>query len=307
MLNNYTTTIEKYQGALPKNKHYKFRKYIQCGKVIDVTKMTWNPECHIKKLGGRAFVNTRTGEVKDFMPKKDGVQMRNRRSLRVIFTDLRQLITTNFEGGGSEKFLTLTYAKQHNDPKQILKDLDLFNKRLRWHYPSSGYIHIVEPHASGNWHVHSLIKHVDGTPLAMTYEEAYKLWGHGYVTVEELNNVDNIGAYFVAYFSNMEIADEDLHKYKDDIKEVPRADGSGMKKVIKGARLDFYPDYMKIYRSSKNLKKPEAVSEINKKAFKKTYEAGYKLTHVDENGNAGEGYLKKEQWKNQQKLKDETK
>jgi len=311
-MNNYNTTIEKYQGALPKNKEYKFTKILKCGKIIDRLDMTWKPQAHIVREGGGIYLNKRTKERKimrgyelnketgevEKMPKTDGNQMRNRRSLRKIFTDLRQLITTNYEGGESEVFLTLTYKEQHNDPKKIYADLNLFNVRLKRAYPASGYLHIVEPHASGNYHVHSLIKNMDYTPMLMTYEDAYKLWGHGYVTVEGLNNVDNIGAYFIAYFSNMEIADEDLHKYKDDIKEMPRADGNGTKKVIKGARLDFYPDYMQIYRASRNLKKPEPIEEIDKKAHKKTYEAGYKLTYVDENGNTGESYLRKEQWKN---------
>jgi hypothetical protein len=293
-MNNYNTKIEKYQGELPKNKEYKFIQHIQCNNVTDSTYMTWKPQSYVKRLTGRTFVNTKTGEVKDYMPKVEGEQLRNRRSLRKIFVDLRRLITTNYEGGESEIFLTLTYREQTNDPKKILKDLDVFNKRLKRIYPTIGYIHVVEPHASGCWHVHSLLKHIDGTPFNMTYEDAFKLWGQGYVTVERLNSVDNIGAYFMAYFTNMEIEDKDLHKYQDDIKEMPRADGNGVKKVIKGKRLDFYPDYMKIYRASKNLKKPEKVHETK---GKKTYEAKYKLTYIDEHGNAGESYIKKEQWK----------
>jgi hypothetical protein len=295
-MNNYNTRIEKYQGALPKKKEYKFTKIIQCNKVIDVLKMTWKPKSYIKKLGGRAYINTKTGEVNEFMPKTEGIQMRNRRSLKMIFANLRQLITTNYEGGEAEKFLTLTYRDQHNDPAKIYKDLDTFNKRLRRAYPQIAYLHIVEPHGTGNYHVHSLLKQTDGSPLGMTYEDAFKLWGQGWVTVEELNNVDNIGAYFIAYFSNLEIADEDLHKYEGDIKEMPRTDGSGTKKVIKGKRLDFYPDYMKIYRGSKNLKQPEPIQAVPE-GYEKTYEAGYKLTYINENGNEGESYLKKEQHK----------
>jgi hypothetical protein len=130
----------------------------------------------------------------------------------------------------------------------------------------------------------------------MTYEDAYKLWGNGYVTVEDLNNVDNVGAYFIAYFSNMEIADEDLHKYPDDIKEMSRQDGNGTKKVIKGRRCDFYPDYMQMYRNSRNLKKPEVVEDIDEN-FKKTYEAAYRITTTDPKGNSSDTYIKKEQYK----------
>jgi hypothetical protein len=124
----------------------------------------------------------------------------------------------------------------------------------------------------------------------MTYEDVFKLWGQGYVTVEDLKSVDHIGAYFIAYFSNMEVADEDLDKYPGDIKE------KNGKKYIKGKRLDFYPDYMKIYRSSKNLKKPEHIEEISSD-YNMTFEVTYKLTAEDESGNTSDSCINKQQHK----------
>jgi hypothetical protein len=247
--------------------------------------MTREPECLIRRLGNNQFVHIKTGEVKEFMPKIEGVHFRNIRSLKMIFKNLRQLITTNFEGSDCEAFATMTYADQHNDPKKIYKDLKIFNQKLKRRYPDIGYIHIVEPHASGNFHVHSLLKNVSGEKLDIDFVQVYDIWRHGWCTVDNLNNVDNIGAYFIAYFSNMEISDEDLHKYPDDIKE---KDG---KKYIKGMRLNFYPDYMYIYRNSRNLKQPEAITDIPDE-FDKTYESAYKII-VDNS----ETYVKKEQHK----------
>jgi hypothetical protein len=289
-MSNYSTAVKKYQGALPKKKHYKFTKMIKCNNVIDVVRMTVEPKCVIKKLSKTEFVHIKTGEVKNIMPKVDGNQMRNRRSLRVIFRELRQLITTNFEGLDCEAFATMTYAEQTNDPKKILKDLDRFNHRLKRAFPNIGYIHIVEPHASGNFHIHSLLKNITGAQLNIDFVEVYDMWQHGWCTVDNLNNVDNIGAYFIAYFSNMEIPDEDLHKYHDDIIE------KNGKKFIKGKRLDYYPDYMKIYRNSKNLKKPESVTEIPSNYYK-TYEDTFQFAFTDEKGNTGDMYVKKEQHK----------
>jgi hypothetical protein len=90
----------------------------------------------------------------------------------------------------------------------------------------------------------------------------------------------------------MELTDEQAEKYakEDDIKE------KNGKKYIKGKRLDFYPDYMQIYRNSRNLKKPEKIVEIPDE-FDKTYEATYKITNMDEHGKQAESYLKKEQHK----------
>ena len=295
-MNHNTTVVKKFQGVLPKNYFYKYNKIIRCNNVIDVVRMTRKPECLIKRLKGKQYVHIKTGEVKEYMPKIEGIQFRNIRSLKKIFRDLRQLITTNFEGGEDETFLTLTYREQHSDPKKIYKDLDIFNKRLRRAIPGVKYIHIVEPHASGNFHVHSLIKHENNIELPMTYETFFPMWEHGYVTVEDLYNVDNIGAYFIAYFSNLELTDKEAEKYaaQDDVKE------KNGKKYIKGKRLDYYPDYMQIYRGSRNLKKPEQTSNVPDE-FNKTYEAEYKITTTDSNGNSGETYVKKEQHRKRNK------
>lgn len=288
------TKVEKYQGELPKNKFYKFTKITKCNNVIDVIRMTHEPKCVVKRLKDKTYVNIKSGEVKEYMPKIEGKQFRNIRSLKMIFRNLRQLITTNYQGGDNEIFLTMTYREQTNDPNRIYKDLDIFNKRLKRALPNVGYIHIVEPHGSGNYHVHSLIKDVTGTPIDfMDYKQFHKMWGQGYVTVEALNNVDNIGAYFIAYFSNLELTDEEAEKYaaEDDIKE------KNGKKYIKGKRLDFYPDYMKIYRNSKNLKQPETITDIDEDEYKQSYEATYKITSTDDNGNESDSYIKKEQHK----------
>jgi hypothetical protein len=188
------TKVEKYQGVLPKNKYWKYVKMTKCNHVIDVVRMTRKPECHIKRLTKKIYLNKKTGEVKEVMPKIEGQQFRNIRSLKIIFKNLRQLITTNFEGADCEQFLTLTYSEQHNDPKKIYKDLEIFNKRLKRAYPNIGYIHIVEPHGSGNFHIHSLLKDTTGKKLDLDFVKVYELWSRrGWCTVENLNNVDNRG------------------------------------------------------------------------------------------------------------------
>jgi len=287
------TNVEKFQGVLPKNKEYKFTRYVKQNNIIDEINMTFIPVCTCKKLDKHNYVNLKTGEVNGFMPKIEGIQMRNRRSLRKIFTDLRYRITTNFEGKDCEKFVTLTYDEQTNDPKQIHMDLKLYNQRLKRAYKGIGFINIVEPHASGNFHVHSLLKRCNGEPLNMTYEDIFKLWGHGYVTVEDLQSVDHIGAYFIAYFSNMELTDAQAARY-DEQNDITEKNG---KKYIKGKRLDFYPDYMQIYRASHNLKKPEHVSEFDKNDYNNRFEVTYKLTNTDADGNTAESYINKKQHK----------
>jgi hypothetical protein len=273
---NYIMVVKKIQEKnIPFDKFpYKYENHIVYRDCVDVVKMTFKPRSHIKTFHKiRCYVkgfydknkifHAETGEL---IPMKEKTTpMRNRRSLRKIFKDLRRLIYANFEGKPCEQFITLTYAEQTSDHEKILKDFDLFMKRLTWKFKEKkfGYISIVEPHASGNFHIHLLLKDCKGILLNINPVELYEIWRHGYVTIENLKDVDNIGAYFIAYFSNLELSEEQAAEYGDDVVE------KNGKKYIKGLRLDFYPDYMRIYRNSRNLLKPEEkavdLSEFNKK------------------------------------------
>lgn len=289
-MNNNNTKILKYQGKKINPNFFIYKKFVVQNNVVDVFRSTWKPKCHIKKISKNTYQNLRTKEVHEYMPKdKDGNHIRSRRSLHKIFVDLRQLINTNFNYDDSEKFLTLTYRgeEQTNDPKKIYKDLDLFNKKLKYYFPSIAYIHVVEPHGTGNFHVHTLLKRMDLQPLYVDYDKMREMWGHGAVVVTAFKT-DNIGAYFIAYFSNLELSADELGKYQGDIEE------KNGKKYIKGRRLDFYPDYMQIYRGSRNLLKPEKNTHHDLTGYKKTYNAMY---IVDNPENKEKDFFKVEQWK----------
>lgn len=228
--------------------------------IIDLVRTSYIPDCHIRKISKNEYITgTRDkdgiflsdGIVYEVKPKPEGI-MRNRRSLRQIFRNLRQLIATNYSGGKSELFCTLTYAEQHNDPIQIYKDLDLFWKRLKYKIHSLKYIAIIEPHASGMFHVHLLLAKTDGTELYIPNSDLEQIWGKGYTQVERLEDIDHMGAYFIAYFTNMELPLDEAEKYaKEDDIEIKNG-----KAYIKGKRLDMYPENMRIYRHSANCDKP---------------------------------------------------
>lgn len=222
---------------------------------------SFKPACHIKKISKTEYMTgiylptgefISDGEVYEVAEKQEGQPMRNRRSLRQIFRTLRQLITANYTGGNSELFVTLTYADQHNDPKRLHEDIVLFWKRLKYRYPALKYIAIVEPHASGNFHIHMLLANTNGEELYIPDSEMRQMWGKGITTTERLDDVDHMGAYFVAYFTNMELSPDEIKVYAEN-DDVEYKNG---KAYIKGRRLDFYPENMRIYRHSSNCEKP---------------------------------------------------
>ena len=244
------------------DKKIKYQKItLQGARVADVVKMTWVPKCNIRKISKNLYLKgwtdqngnfITTGEV--FETKRKEQPMRNRRSLKRIFKELRALITHHYKGGINELFITLTYSPKCYDGKQVHADFKAFWQRLKRAYkiPLS-YISIVEPHADGAYHIHLLVKTDEGVLLYIPNEKVAQIWGNGFTVTERLESVDNIGAYFIAYFSNLEIPEEDLDKYEGDIEE------KNGKKFIKGKRLDFYPDGMQIHRHSRDLQKPSSL------------------------------------------------
>lgn len=270
---------ETKEHSLPVN-HYTMQK-LQCqagnakyvsatnqgDNVLDVVIQSFKPASHIKRISKKLYMKGKydsegnfitEGEVFEVSEKES--PMRNRRSLRRIFKDLRQKIAHNFSGGLNELFVTLTYRgeEQNNDPEKIHHDFKLFWQKLKRAYAEAGlsYITIVEPHETGRFHIHLLLRANNVDHLFIPFTEMEQLWGHGNVNIERLEEVDNVGAYFVAYFSNLELDEEAARKYEAQ-GDVVEKNG---KKFIKGRRLDFYPDGMQIARSSRDLEKPKKVT-----------------------------------------------
>lgn len=242
------------------------------------------------------------GEI-HFVAKKEE-PMRNRRSLKRIFKDLRQKIAHNYQGGINELFVTLTYAEQTNDPEKVHADFKAFWQRLKRAYRNKelGYISIVEPHGTGMFHIHLLLQEVNGEHLYIPFEEMARIWGLGAVTVERLETVDNIGAYFIAYFSNLEIPEGKLAEYEaqGDVEE------KNGKKYIKGKRLDFYPDGMQIARSSRNMTRPvrlenAAADALISADLRKVYEHTKEIETVDKLGRTRKAEVRTAQYRRDNK------
>lgn len=208
---------------------------------------------HIKKLDKDRYMVIDTGEVKEFEHIENRQGSLN--SLRQTFKKIRYLINNNFEGKGNELHVILTYAENMTDTERLYKDFKRFMTRLKRFYKEKttiDYINVVEPQGRGAWHCHVLMRFNDLDKIYIENDKLRELWGHGFVTIKSLKDVDNIGAYLSAYLTDIELDDENwIQALNKEIKEV---DG---KKYIKGGRLHMYPPGMNLYRKSKGIKFPE--------------------------------------------------
>ena len=268
-------------------------KVITMGNVVEVQYMSRrNSKQTVQMLpGGEQFVICSTGEVKDIEHHK--TRKDNKKGLYKTFANARGVINANVTDVSKVRWCTLTYAENMTDTKRLYEDFKKFNMRFQWYckqhgYSKPEYIVMMEPQGRGAWHAHLLYIWQDMKAPYIANKDFRELWGHGFVKIKKLDNVDNVGAYLTAYLGDMEL---DEIQGKTDGKEVKIVEvdenGEKVKKaIVKGARLDLYPSNFNMLRYSRGFKKPieEMMyqDEVTKKVLgaTKTFESAVKM--IDE-------------------------
>lgn len=172
--------------------------------------------------------------------------------MRKSMRRMRQLINANWSGDRNELMITLTYAECMTDAKRLKKDMEKWLKKTKRRLGEIKYLYVVEPQARGAWHAHCLIKQLSAHSTYWPAEDVAGCWGHGFVKVQKISGVDNVGAYLSAYMTNApDTEDGDTLTGNSD-----SVTGAESKAVIKGKRAAMYPRGMHLYRASKNLAEP---------------------------------------------------
>lgn len=232
-------------------------KLIQKGKELEIRRYGRKQLCHIKNISKDeyAIIDPYTKEILS-RHKKEKASNRSEscRSMKRTFQELENIIKTNVIDNEKCLWLTLTYNQEKgimDDIKKLYKDFDKFIKRLRYYLnkekkiESIEYINIVEPQASGAWHMHLIILFEKKRPFIKNSIIA-NLWGNGFTKTKSLSNTDNLACYLCSYLSS----------YKTSNKH----------KILKNARLYMYPLNTRLYRISKGIKKP-IIRNIKKKEY----------------------------------------
>lgn len=287
-------------------------KVTEMGNVIEVQYMSRrNCKQTIQMLkGGEQFVICATGEIKDVEHHK--TRKDNKKGLYKTFANARAVINANVTDVSKVRWCTLTYAENMKDPKRLYTDFQQFNQRFQYYCKKKGYskpeyIVMMEPQGRGAWHAHLLYIWQDMKAPFIPNDEFRELWGHGFVRIKKLDNVDNVGAYLTAYLGDMELSEVCPEEFDKVVKgttvkqvEVEDEDGHKVTKaVLKGARLNLYPADFKMLRCSRGVKRPVSEMMSQKEATKKvlgatkTFESAVKLT---DNDNEFEAVIIREQY-----------
>ena len=176
-----------------------YRKFIKSGDVVEVYEYE-----KINVKGAQIDYDNRA-------EKGSGEEERSRENYRQTSKKrgeiVRRLINSNFDCDDS-KFVTLTFAENDKfditDVKSCNKEYDKFIKRLKRRYSDVKYVTVIEFQKRGAVHYHMICN----LPFVKKKELA-ELWGLGFVKINKISHVDNVGAYVSKYMSK-EVADERL-------------------------------------------------------------------------------------------------
>lgn len=256
------------------------RKIILPNQLVTLTRMNhiyeiqhmdkMNHSVSIKKMNKHDYVVLETGEIKQYNHIENRSESYN--SLRQTFKKLRYLINNNFSGRKNELFVTLTYAENMTDTSRLRADMNRFTTALKKRYKKKttvDYLSVVEPQERGAWHVHQLLRFNELDHIFIENSDLAKLWGHGFVTIKRIKDVDNVGAYLTAYLADLELTDENYEVAVLENRKIVEKEVDGKtKKFIKGGRLHLYPPNMNFYRKSNGILYPERLKMSYKKALK---------------------------------------
>ena len=209
---------------------------------------------YISKLSKEEYVDTRTGEVREFHhneARKDDAE-----SVAKSLVRLRDYLNTNITDTSKCRWLTLTYAQNMTSPQKLKSDFKNFNMRCRKKFGHYEYIAAAEPQGRGAWHLHIVLIFPHPAPF-MPNKAVSDCWKQGFVTVRKLDNIDNVGAYLTAYLGDMELGEYEALYPNKPVGEIKEAiAGAESKYIVKGARLSMYPVGFHLYRCSKGIKAP---------------------------------------------------
>lgn len=120
---------------------------------------------------------------------------------------LRRLIWCNMKH--YSKFLTLTYAENMQDINVFRSDWHRFIQNLRRKGIKLEYLYVLEYQERGAIHAHVVIFNNEKLPL----EAITNAWGKGFVKLNRIRDIKNLGAYVCKYLTKETVAAYGSHSY----------------------------------------------------------------------------------------------
>ncbi len=118
-------------------------------------------------------------------------KQRRQFSINRTKTEIRRLVNSNPQ---LNKFLTLTFAENITDLKTANYIFNKFVMRMSYMFSDFEYLAVPEFQKRGAVHYHLLCN----LPF-MEIQTLQEIWGQGFVKINKIDNINNVGAYVSKY------------------------------------------------------------------------------------------------------------
>lgn len=184
------------------NKPYQLSREYEKKHDIDWLQ-AWEAEVASKSLEDRIKECTSIAQQMSLISAYNGRQAGNISRTR---NNVRRLSLANFDNGS--KFVTLTFADNITSISEANVYWASFIRRLKRKFGRFKYMAVIEFQKRGAVHYHVIWD----LPYIKKFELA-EIWGNGFIKVNRIDHVDNVGAYIVKYMTK-DLLDERLVKQK---------------------------------------------------------------------------------------------
>jgi len=138
-----------------------------------------------------------------------------KKHLKRAKANLRRIINANVGQYGEEftaKFLTLTFKENNTDLCYANSQFTKFIKRLNYKVFNTKisnlkYTAVVEFQKRGAVHYHVILYNIP----YIKADEISQIWGNGFIKINKIDNITNVGAYLAEYLGG----DEDEKRLED--------------------------------------------------------------------------------------------
>lgn len=159
------------------------KKVISNGHILEVYEYENGCQFEYTGQGGRRKKDEEKSERSEEIRKMSSRKARN---------NVRRQCLANFSE--HSKFLTLTFAENVTDIKEANKRFKKFILRMRYRYGDFKYLAVIEFQERGAVHYHMM----SDLPY-IANNKLNEIWSHGFVKINDIRHVDNVGAYMVKY------------------------------------------------------------------------------------------------------------
>lgn len=191
----------------------KYRKMIVTGSVIEVYEMdekpyqlakkymekkstldwleAWEAEIHSRTLEERISRCDSVGDALRLIDTHNGRMAANISRTR---NTVRRLALANFDN--NSKFVTFTFAENIVDVAEANTYWKQFIRKMRKKYGDFKYMAVLEFQKRGAVHYHCIwdLPYIKKPDLQ-------EIWGNGFIKINRIDHVDNVGAYIVKYMT----------------------------------------------------------------------------------------------------------